>query len=53
MMVRVVLVVLVLGLIGAATHLSITGVWGDSSAVISSRNGSSGGGYGIGGRGVK
>ncbi len=53
MVVRVVLVVLVLGLIGAATVMSIAGVWGDSSAVISTRNGSPGGGYGIGGRGVK
>ena len=53
MVTRVVLVVLVLGLIGSATFMSITGVWGDSSAVISTRNGSPGGGYGIGGRGVK
>ncbi|MDA8584957.1 hypothetical protein N9L47_01665 [Rhodobacteraceae bacterium] len=53
MIVRVVFVVLVLGLIGAATFMSINGVWGDSSAVISTRNGSPGGGYGIGGRGVK
>ena len=53
MVTRVVLVVLVLGLIGAATSMSINGVWGDSSAVISTRNGSPGGGYGVGGRGVK
>ena len=50
MPVRVVLVVLVLGLIGAAATLSINGVWGESSAVISTRAGSPGGGYGLGGR---
>ena len=50
---RVGLVVLVLGLIGAGTIMSVRGVWGESSAVISTRNGSSGGGFGVGGRGVK
>jgi len=53
MVTRIVLVILVLGLIGSAAVMSITGVWGESSAVISTRNGSPGGGYGIGGRGVK
>jgi len=53
MVTRIVLVILVLGLIGSAAVMSITGVWGESSVVISTRNGSPGGGYGIGGRGVK
>ena len=53
MTVRVVLVVLVLGLVVAATALSMSGVWGESSAVISTRTGSPGGGFGLGGRGVK
>lgn len=53
MVARAVLVVLVLGLIGAGTVMSVRGVWGETSSVISTRNGSSGGGFGVGGRGVK
>ena len=53
MVTRVVLVVLVLALIGAATFMSIRGVWGESSSVVSTRTGSPGGGYLLGGRGVK
>ena len=52
-MVRVVLVVLVLGVLSAATVMSVSGIWGESSAVISTRAGSPGGGYGLGGRGAK
>lgn len=52
MVVRVVFVVLVLGIVGAATMLSLNGVWGESSNVVSTRVGSQGGGYGLGG-GVK
>ena len=50
---RFVLVVLVLALIGAAGVMSIRGVWGESSSVVSTRTGSPGGGYLLGGRGVK
>jgi hypothetical protein len=53
MVTRVVLVVLVLALIGSATFMSIRGVWGESSSVVSTRTGSPGGGYLLGGRGVK
>lgn len=53
MLTRVVLVVLVVAIIGAASYASMRGVWGESSAVISTRAGSPGGGYGVGGRGVK
>lgn len=51
-MARIVLVVLVVLLIGTATLFAARGVWGESSSVISTRTGSPGGGYGIGG-GVK
>ena len=51
-MARVVLVVLVLALIGTATLFAARGVWGESAGVTSTRTGSPGGGYGIGG-GVK
>jgi hypothetical protein len=44
MVARVVLVVLVAALIGSATYATMTGLWGESSAVISTR---------VGGRGVK
>ena len=53
MMTRVVLVVLVLGLIGSATFMSIRGVWGETDTVKSIRNGTLGGTYGVGGRGAK
>ncbi len=53
MVARVVLVVLVAALIGAASFAAMRGVWGESSSVISTRAGSPGGGYGVGGRGVK
>lgn len=53
MLVRAVLVVLVLGIIGAAAMMATNGVWGESSRVISTRPGSTGGGYYIGNGGVK
>lgn len=53
MLARVVLVVLFVSIIGAATYASIRGVWGETRSVISTRTGSPGGGYGLGGRGVK
>ena len=52
MMVRVVFVALVAAIIGTATVLSLNGVWGENSNVVSTRVGSPGGGYGLGG-GVK
>jgi hypothetical protein len=52
MIVRVVLVVFVVGILGAAALMSMNGVWGESSSVQSTRAGSPGGGYRIGG-GVK
>ncbi len=52
MVVRVVFVALVVGIIGAATTMSWNGVWGETSGVVSTRVGSPGGGYGLGG-GVK
>ena len=52
MVVRVIFVVLVVGIIGAAAMLSLNGVWGENSNVVSTRVGSQGGGYGLGG-GVK
>jgi hypothetical protein len=51
-MVRVVFLVLVLAALGAATLMSLNGVWGESRSVVSTRVGSPGGGYGLGG-GVK
>ena len=53
MITRVVLVVLVLGLIGSATVMSMRGVWGETSTVKSVRTGTLGGSYGVGGRGAK
>ena len=53
MVARVVLVVLVAALIGSATYATMRGVWGESSQVISNRVGSPGGGFDVGGRGVK
>ena len=50
--VRVVLVIFVLGILGAASLMSMNGVWGESSSVQSTRAGSPGGGYRVGG-GVK
>ncbi|MCG6884164.1 MAG: hypothetical protein LJE62_10470 [Silicimonas sp.] len=50
---RVVLVVLVAAIVGGATYAAMNGVWGESSQVISTRAGSPGGGFGVGGRGVK
>lgn len=52
MVARVVLVILVLGILGAASVMSMNGVWGESSSVQSTRAGSPGGGYRVGG-GVK
>lgn len=52
MVVRVVFVVLVAALVGTATVMALNGVWGESSNVVSTRVGSPGGGYGLGG-GVK
>lgn len=52
MLVRIVLVIFVLGILGAATVMSMNGVWGESSSVQSTRAGSPGGGYRVGG-GVK
>ena len=52
MVVRVVFVILVVGIIGTAATLSLNGVWGENSNVVSTRVGSPGGGYGLGG-GVK
>ena len=53
MVTRVVLVVLVAGIVGAAAMMSLNGVWGESNDVISNRTGSPRGGYGVGGGGVK
>ncbi len=53
MLARVVLVVLFAAILGAASFASMRGIWGESSAVISTRTGSSGGGYGLGVRGAK
>lgn len=53
MLTRAVLVVLVAAIIGAATYATMRGVWGETRSVISTRTGSPGGGYGLGGRGVK
>lgn len=53
MLSRVVLVVLFAAILGAATYASMRGVWGETSSVISTRAGSPGGGYGLGGQGVK
>jgi hypothetical protein len=52
MVVRVVFVILVVAIIGVAAVMSLNGVWGESSNVVSTRVGSPGGGYGLGG-GVK
>lgn len=52
MLTRIVLVIFVLGILGAATSMSMNGVWGESSSVKSTRAGSLGGGYRVGG-GVK
>lgn len=49
-MTRIVLVVLVVATLGTATLFATFGVWGESSSVISTRTGSPGGGYGLGGR---
>ena len=51
-MVRVVFVILVLAIFGTALWLSLNGVWGENSNVVSTRVGSPGGGYGLG-TGVK
>lgn len=50
MFVRLVLVVFVVGLLSGATAMSLYGVWGETSSVVSTRAGSPGGGYGVGGR---
>ena len=52
MLVRVIFLILVIGIVGTATLLSLNGVWGENSSVVSTRVGSQGGGYGLGG-GVK
>lgn len=52
MAVRVIFLILVIGIVATATLLSLNGVWGESSSVVSTRVGSQGGGYGLGG-GVK
>ncbi|MBT8426028.1 MAG: hypothetical protein HKM96_04700 [Boseongicola sp.] len=52
MVVRIVFVILVATIIGTATVMSLGGVWGESNNVVSTRVGSPGGGYGLGG-GVK
>lgn len=52
MVTRVVFVILVVSIVGTATVLSLNGVWGENSNVVSTRVGSPGGGYGLGG-GVK
>lgn len=52
MLTRVVLVIFVLGILGTAAVMSMNGVWGESSSVQSTRAGSPGGGYRVGG-GVK
>lgn len=49
---RVVFVILVAAIVGTAALMSLRGVWGESNNVVSTRVGSSGGGYGLGG-GVK
>ncbi|MCV6594339.1 MAG: hypothetical protein OIF48_15405 [Silicimonas sp.] len=51
--VRVVLFVLVLALLLSGTWMALRGVGGESTSVISTRTGSPGGGYLLGGRGVK
>ncbi len=53
MFVRIVLVVLVASIIGAAGVMALGGVWGESNNVISTRTGSPGGGYYVGSGGVK
>ena len=53
MVARVLLVILFVSILGAATYAARQGIWGESSAVISTRTGSPGGGYGLGGRGAK
>lgn len=53
MLVRVVLVVLVACILGTAAWMSMSGVWGESTNVVSTRTGSSGGGYGLGGGRIK
>ena len=52
MLVRVVLVIFVLCILGGAAVMSMNGVWGESNTVQSTRAGSPGGGYRVGG-GVK
>jgi hypothetical protein len=52
MVVRVVFVILVVAIVGTAAILGLNGVWGQNSNVVSTRVGSPGGGYGLGG-GVK
>lgn len=52
MLARAILVLLVVGLIGAAAMLSMSGYGGQSTSVQSARVGSPGGGYGFVG-GVK
>lgn len=49
-MVKAVFAILVLAIIGTATLFSLNGVWGETSNVVSTRTGSPGGGYGLGGR---
>lgn len=49
-MARIIIGILMLGMVGSFTMLGMNGVWGESSAVTSTRVGSGGGGYGTSGR---
>jgi len=53
MVTRIVLVILVASILGTAAWMSLSGVWGESKNVISTRTGSSGGGYFVGGGRIK
>ena len=49
-MAKTIILVTMLGSVGGLSFLSWYGVWGESSAVVSARAGSGGGGYGTTGR---
>jgi hypothetical protein len=48
MLARLVIALVFAALVGGFATLAWTGVWGESSTVVSTRAGSPGGGYGIG-----
>lgn len=49
-MAKIIIVVGMLGSVGGLSMMGWYGVWGESSAVVSARAGSGGGGYGTTGR---